>query len=490
MESLIQIVNKLKQPELRMLKSYYQIKQNKEPSKKLDLLILIKGKKVIEDKEAMRILYGDTDSSSAFSHLKERLKTDLLNTILFLNPEKMYQTRFLKKKLECRKSIIQAELLLNRSDKRIANNILAKALSTAQEFEFPDLEIQIRDIMRSERSFEGGFEAFKTHNKRIKECLRLHELILKAREYYHYIHNSNEEFLGKYSLYVEYAEKAIVDIEKDIKDNSSIRVKYWYYLISVPYYIGFKKNYTRGISLQKDFINLIKNNVAIKSKAGIAGTSMQLAHIQLHIRNYKEALPPALDSVNNFRKDSFNYLRALEILFWVYLRNHDLDNAEKTIEKAFKHKNIQKVAYFNAKWNYLKANLMFLKGDLSSAHDCLLQSDELTKDKTGWYIGFKLLLIYITFEQKNFYWLESQLENFRKLLLRNKHKLGNLKRAKTIHKVAHTLLKNHGDFSKVKKINQKELNLLKDAKDEMHWDPTGYEVVRFDDWFDNKIQLN
>ncbi len=486
MKSLIQILDKLKQPELRMLKSYYQIKHNKEPSKKLDLLILLKGKRVTDDKEAMKILYGDTDSNSAFSHLKERLKTDLLNTILFLNPEKMYTTRFLKKKLECRKLIIQAELLLNRSDKNIANTILAKALSITQKFEFPDLEIQIRDIMRGEVGFEGGFEMFKTHNERIKECLKLQELILKAKEYYYHIQNPNEEFLGKYSLYEEYIEKAILDIEKNFKYHNSVRVKYWYYLIAVPYYISIKKNYSHGISLQTDFISLIKNNPAIKSKSGIAGTSMQLAHIQLHTGHYQKALPPALEAVNTFRKDSFNYLRALEILFWVYLRNHDLENAEQTIENAFTHKNIQKAPYFNAKWNYLKANLMFLKGDLSAAHDCLLKSDELTKDKTGWYIGFKLLLIYITFEQKNFYWLESQLENFRKLLLRNKNKPVSLKRAKTIHKVAHALLKNRGDFSKVKNLNQKELNLLKDAKDDMHWDPTGYEVVRFDDWFYKK----
>ena len=138
MESLIQIVDKLKQPELRMLRGYYRIKQNKEPSKKLELLNLVIAGKITTDKDAIRKLYGTLDSVSGFSHLKERLKVDLLNTILFLHPEKIYKTLFMKKRLECRKLIIQSELLLYRSGVDIAKSILIKALSIAEKFEFPD----------------------------------------------------------------------------------------------------------------------------------------------------------------------------------------------------------------------------------------------------------------------------------------------------------------------------------------------------------------
>ncbi len=138
MEELIQIVAKLRQPELRMLKSYYRVKQNKEPSKKLELLNLITSKKALNDKAALKKLYGSSDGTlSAFSHLKERLKSDLLNSILFIHPEKMYKTNFAKKKLYCRKAIIQSELLINRGNIEIANNILLKALSIAQKYEPP-----------------------------------------------------------------------------------------------------------------------------------------------------------------------------------------------------------------------------------------------------------------------------------------------------------------------------------------------------------------
>jgi len=487
MENLIQIIDKLKQPELRMLRSYYRVKHNKEPSKKLELLNLISKKIVETDKEAANRLYGETSAVSGYSHLKERLKTDLLNTILFVNPEKIHQTLHAKKKLECRKLIIQSELLISRSGTKVANAILLKALLIAQKFEFPDLEIQIRDILRNKPNFDMGFDDFKVHNNRIDECIKLQRAILKTKQYYYQMQVPTQHVTNSYSSQKKHIKNSLTEIEKFIEETNSIRVKYWYYLIAISFYINIEKDLEAGIKLQIDFINLIDKEKIIYSKSAVAGGNMQLAHGYLLTNDYKKALGPALKAVDTFREDSFNYLRALEILFWVYLRTKNLEEAEKTIKKAFLHKYINRSDYFSAKWNYLKANLMFLKGDLSAAHDSLLQSDELTKDKTGWYVGFKLLLIYITFEQKNFYWLESQLENFRKLLLRNKNKSENLKRAKTIHKVAHALLKNHGDFSKVKQINQKELNLLKDAKDDMHWDPTGYEVVRFDDWFDNKI---
>ena len=128
---------------------------------------------------------------------------------------------------------------------------------------------------------------------------------------------------------------------------------------------------------------------------------------------------------------------------------------------------------------------MFVKGDLDAAHDFLAASDELTKDKTGWFVGFKLLLIYITFEQKDYYWLEFQLESFRKLLQRNKE--ANFARAKVIHKIAQALLKVGGDFKKIKQTNDKDLQLLIGEEGDMAWDPTGYEVVRFDEWFLKKV---
>lgn len=486
MKSLIQIVNILKQPELRMLRGYYQVKQNKEPSKKLELLNLVTGGKVTTDKEAIEKLYGKSNSTSGYSHLKERLKTDLLNTILFLNPEKIYTTLFNKKKLACKKLIIQADLFFNRSDKKTGGDLLHKALSLAKKYEFIDLEIDIRDKLRGEASFEMDFNAFEEHNSKIEKALKTQIAILNAKKHFYRIKYRNGQKTNlAYKQHRESILTPLTEIEEDIKETNSVRVKYWYYFIAVSYYLGIGKDIQKSIELQIKFIDLIENEVAVKSKSAIAGTNMQLAHIYLLTNDYKKALGPAIKAVATFRKDSFNFLRALEIQFWAHLRNEDLEAAEEDVKRAFRHKNIRKSDYFSAKWHYLKANLMFLKGNLSAAHDSLLESDELNKDKTGWYIGFKLLLIYITFEQGNYYWLESQLENFRKLLLRNKK--ANIKRAKVIHKVAHALLQNNGDFKKVKETNDKDLRLLQEAKDEMHWNPTGYEVIRFDDWFYKKI---
>lgn len=483
MESLIQIVEILKQPELRMLRGYYRVKQNKEPSKKLDLLNLITSGKAKTDKEAVKQLYGEKSDTSGYSHLKERLKKDLLNTILFLNPEKIYKTAFAKKKLDCKKLIIQADFLQSRSEQDLAKDLLKKALSLAIKYEFPDLEIEIRETLREYLGFEKNAKDFNDHTRKIEKCLKLQEAIFKTKTHFY-----NFKYLRSSTLDNKYSTIEVFDeIKGFIKSTDSVVVRYWYYLIAVSHYISVEKNYQKTVELQIEFIKLIEKEPAVKSKSALAGTNMQLAHVYLLINEYKKALEPALKAVRIFRKDSFNFLLALEILFWTHLRNNDFEKAEENIEAAFKHKNIKKSTYFYAKWNYLKANLMFLKGDLSAAHDALLKSDDLTKDKADWYIGYKLLLIYITFEQENYYWLESQLENFRKLLSRQTKK--NFSRAKVIHKVAHALYKNDGNFNKVREIKSKELRLLQEAKDEMHWNPTGYEVIRFDDWFQGKIQV-
>lgn len=484
MENLIQIVAKLKQPELRMLKSYYRVKQNKEPSKKLELLNIITSKKAIDDKAALKKLYDNPDGSlSAFSHLKERLKADLLNSILFIHPEKMYKTAFAKKKLFCRKAIIQAELLMNRGNIEIPNSLLLKALSIAQTYDFPYLEIQIRDILRGDNRFNNGFESFKLHNQRIEECFKTQKAILKAKEIYLYTILTTETKVNTIQS-DRLNQETIAYLKKLTEETNSVQVKFWYYLNSAYYHMTIKSDYAKGIQLQKEFIQLVENEVALRSNPNIGGTNMQLAHAYIITKNYKEALPPALKALKCFTKKSFNYLRALEMVFWVYLRSENYEEADDIANQAFKHPNINQSPYFKAKWNYLKANMMFIKGNLSAAHSYLLESDELNKDKTGWLIGFKLLLIYITFEQGNYYWLSSQLENFRKLIQRNKE--ASLDRVRIIHKISYALLQSHGDFKKVEENYQKELTKLREAENKMYWDPTGYEIVRFDDWFQKR----
>ena len=217
------------------------------------------------------------------------------------------------------------------------------------------LEIQIRDALRIEKSFDFNLADFESHNIEIERCVKLQYAILKSKEYYYQIQSFGKIGTKSDLNYEDFIASALIKIEKFIEETNSVQIRYWYYLVAVPFYINVEKNYERAILLQVALIKLVEKEVAIKSKTAIAGTNMQLAHVYLIINRYKESLAPAQKATQTFRKDSFNYLRALEFLFWAYFRTEDLGSADDVIQTAFKHKFIDRSPYFNAKWKYFKS---------------------------------------------------------------------------------------------------------------------------------------
>ncbi len=96
------------------------------------------------------------------------------------------------------------------------------------------------------------------------------------------------------------SEEKLYDIEKSIEKTNSVRAKFWYYFNAGFYYMTIKRDYTKGIQLQKEFIYLVENEIAIRSDSNIGGTNMQLANAYVITKNYKEALPPALKALQCF----------------------------------------------------------------------------------------------------------------------------------------------------------------------------------------------
>ena len=62
-----------------------------------------------------------------------------------------------------------------------------------------------------------------------------------------------------------------------------------------------------------------------------------------------------------------------------------------------------------------------------------------------------------------------------------------LERIKLIHKILKTLLKTGYNFKETYKLEKENVALLKEGKDQYYWNPTGYELIRFEVWFLSKV---
>ena len=80
-----------------------------------------------------------------------------------------------------------------------------------------------------------------------------------------------------------------------------------------------------------------------------------------------------------------------------------------------------------------------------------------------------------------------QLENILKLFRNLEEEY--TQRFKSIYKVVRFLAYNQFDFNLTYQKQKYHLDLLKEGDSNYIWNPLGYEMIRFDEWFMNQVDL-
>ena len=125
MKSLQSLVKILRPSEKRLLLHYYSRNTNAEEKLRLKLFKLVDSG-VESDVEA-KVLLKNSSGPSAYSHLKSRLKDDILNVLLTQDTSKRLAQGNRSAELDCRKKVAQSHLLLLRGARIEGINVLTKA---------------------------------------------------------------------------------------------------------------------------------------------------------------------------------------------------------------------------------------------------------------------------------------------------------------------------------------------------------------------------
>ena len=118
---------------------------------------------------------------------------------------------------------------------------------------------------------------------------------------------------------------------------------------------------------------------------------------------------------------------------------------------------------------------------IDSALDSLSTITEIIKNNSGWDFTRRILEIMCYIEQDEIDLVEFRIDTFRKVLAKDNNK--NLQRIKVIYKILITLKKYGFNFKRTKELEKDNLSLLQKGEDEYYWDPLGFEIIRFDVWF-------
>ena len=482
MENLKKILAVLSSKEIDLVRKMYTLKGKDSPSKAGLFYKLCLDEKITSDEEASIALYQKKPNTSYY-HLKARVKKDILNCLILHDSNNQDSTEFTRARFDARKIALQGESLLIRGLDHEARRLLGKGLKMALKYELFAEIIRIKDTLRTTQGFRLGINDYERYSKDILYYIREYEKYLIAKAYHFKINLPHLFVTNKKHIYLEFAKFALNDLESMFDEDSSDNFKFRYYLIAISYYQFIKEFENCQIYAQK--INeLLKTSKVLKSNVTtIGGANLTLSTIYNNLNDFETAITHAKISVTSFKSGMLNELRAMEKLFFAYFHNEDLKNAQKVVKKALKHKQIRS-KFLKDRWSYYNANVLYAQGNLKEALRLLRRNNNLTKDKSGWLIGYKLSEMMMTVEEDDHYWLGFQLNNFNQLLSRQKNQ--NIARSKVIYKLLRILLKNKGNFKKTAREESKRIKLLSDGKDQMYWDPESFEIIRFDRWFMHK----
>ena len=485
MKNLIPIVSSLNNKEKRLIKKVLSNQPNGMEKKKLELFNLIVSGKVKNDKEASISLYN-SPPNSAFSHVKRRLKEDLLNFILLQDSEARGASKRIQGEVNCRRMFLQGQLLFYRGVYGEGEKILNNALRLAEEYEMFAEALAIRDMLRAGMGFRKGPKMYEKYSENMDDHYKELGKLLKARQNYYQIALPNEFQTNKLSESKYMGAKIIRDLEKIENPESSQRFAFWHLLTKV-YYFNLSKNFEEAEVHAVKLLSLIPEGSIMRTKSNYAGILKDVVHIHINLGKYNRAVSHAEEAVNNFKTGMANELRAMDYLFFAHLRNQDYESANTTIQKALQHKQINASnKLIKARWLFFHANLEYLKGNLKEAAQSLSKNEHITSDKSGWNLGYKLLQMMIHIDENDLFLVDYQIKNFNRLLSPKNTETENIERARLIAKVIRLFIKHRGDYNETFEIAKDEIQALEDGDGQLFWDPMGYEVIRFDEWFRDK----
>ncbi|MEM7105013.1 MAG: tetratricopeptide repeat protein [Bacteroidota bacterium] len=484
METLKQLVNALKPSEKRLIRKFYDIQPNGEDKKRLKLFELVASNRAETNEAASKILYG-VQPNSAFSHIKSRLKKDILDFLLMQDASKHFSNKISQIEMNVAKWTLQGELLLSRGIYDEADKLLNKALDVAKDFEIFSEVLKIKNLLRTSVGYRKGIKSFKFYNNDMDYYIREYRKLLKVREYNFMLRLPNQFFTNKESEYFEYNTKALKNLEEMHDDGSSVTFTFQYYYLKVDHDMK-NRDFEEALEFAKKLLNIVENEKIYKSsRVNVAGVNMVMAGVNLRLGNYEDAIRYAKKGVEKFHNGLMNELRAMESLFFAYLRNGDYQEARELALRAHNHKQIKRNNLVKAKWAFYEANLEYLEGNVDRAASLVRQNNALLKDRSGWLFGFKILELMITADDNEYDRLDYQLSSLSHLFSRNKTEKNS--RVRVIRQVLRALISNGGNYTKTNESARDKLGLLENGEGDFYWNPEGYEIIRFDEWFKNKI---
>ncbi len=481
-ENLQDLVNTLSKQEIRIIANFYKSNKSSDYLKRYKLFSYLLKKNNCTKGDIIRDLYNGLYSSSAYSHLLNRLLRDILGLVLVLDSDKIVRSKNFSASLDLKKSLLYSEFLYRRGLTSLGDYFINQGLEISEIFEHPIEGLVLAELKRV-RYGTIGRKSEITSLKFMSEKL-LNESISLVRSLSLYNdfggYNRNEFKLS--DEYISNGFKAIKELEEIYKRVSLAKNGFWYYRSAIFYSLQVE-DYGLLDYYSKSLLKLTLENPSINSPVNVAGLNTEIAEICLLNKDYNSAKESIQIALSLFNPKLSNYLIALNYLFLAYFHLGQFEECVKIYDQAIVHPKFKEKKDNVIIWNYYKTCLYFKKGLYKEALNCLNQdANALALNKGELFVFSRILFLYLLFEtNKSILW-SYELASFRKTFPNIKNY--KIDRLRIIFSILNKLDKKDFDFPYIEAYEAERFEKLQVVPN--IWKPLGFELISFEAWFQEK----
>lgn len=434
MKDLHSLYNALSPIEVNWIRHIFNFRQIKGKSnKRQELFELIVSNGNLDNVSACKKLYN-SKPNSAFSHLKKRLKEDILKYAAMAPKHENIRLQDTSPELLCQEKLTKLMWAMDKGLEKESMQLIMVAHEIAEAHNLPSVKKYLYNIIEKHPLVWKLKHIIPSNRKACLECGDSTGLPAK-----------NNVFNDK-----------LLCIESSLSSHK------------------YKDALQQAISLETD--------TAAKSEVGdskFAETKMLIAKISLCLSDVYLAEKYALSAKKSLPSSKLLSLR--ELLFFCYFRKHD--NEELNI--LFRPQKDYDDAGESVKWVLYKSYFLHSKGQFKESLKLLQNTKGVWGDKSGVTIGYKLLEMMNLISINDLDWFELKLDSFRKLVKRFKEP--EFQRFSTIAQLLKKYALHNYDLDALKEKEHKTILLLSEnSNPENAWNPLGPEVIPMEEWLFNR----
>ena len=375
---------------------------------------------------------------------------------------------------------------LNQGRVNSLRSILNGIISDASENEVYDVLIEALTLKKQFVGIRSGIKEFEKIDKEINVFETHYRSALFANDaYYKLILNNN--LLKSYSK--EQFRKTLTAIirklKKDYAQTRSEQVNYYLHLILLIYNERNKK-YGLAIKYCNQLIALINKSKVMYRKERIGFALDNLSQYKTFAGKFQAAAKDSIRAQSYYLENSYNYLASKGQEFHVYFYHQKYDKALKCTEELLEHSLSNAGKFRASKFIYYKACVLFVMGDFLAALSLLNKSMEIEKDKGGWNLSLRILIILIFIELNRIDEASTTLESLRKSIERTAKNDEVTPRDIIIVKLLRAMEKNEFRYNP-KALNQLKMwSALSEKNKQYSWEYYTPELVPFHKWVEGR----